>query len=47
MRRLHGTDLWYLVLELPEVGAVPFETGRNETADLAVLVETLGAPEAP
>jgi|tagenome__1003787_1003787.scaffolds.fasta_scaffold19202345_1 hypothetical protein len=35
-----------LVLELPEVGAVPFETGRNETADLAVLVETLGTRDA-
>ena len=31
-----------LVLELPEVGAVPFETGRNEQDDLAVLVETIG-----
>jgi hypothetical protein len=31
-----------LVLELPEVGQVPFETGRNERDDLAVLVETLG-----
>lgn len=31
-----------LLLELPEVGQVPFETGRREQDDLAVLVETLG-----
>ena len=35
-----------LVLELPEVGEVPFETGRNEQGDLAVLVETLGPARA-
>ena len=31
-----------LVLELPEVGHVPFETGKKEQDDLAVVVETLG-----
>jgi len=31
-----------LVLELPEVGRIPFETGRNEQDDLTVLVATLG-----
>jgi hypothetical protein len=35
-----------LVLELPEVGEVPFETGRNEQDDLAVLIETLGPARA-
>jgi hypothetical protein len=35
------------VLELPGVGRVPFEAGRRDQADLAVLVDALGgAPEA-
>jgi hypothetical protein len=30
------------VLELPGIGRVPFEAGRRERDDLALLIETLG-----
>ena len=39
--RLGATDF---VLELPGIGRVPFECGRKELDDLAVLRDTLGAP---
>jgi hypothetical protein len=36
----HGSSRF--VLELPGSGRVPFEAGRRERDDLAVLIETLG-----
>jgi hypothetical protein len=33
-----------VVLELPGVGQVPFETGRREQEDTAILIEALGGP---
>jgi hypothetical protein len=29
-------------LELPELGTVPFETGRRESDDVALLARTVG-----
>jgi hypothetical protein len=34
------------VLELPGVGKVPFDAGRRDLADLAVLLDRLGGPPA-